>query len=81
MNRIPGVLMVLVYLFYLNLCLHNLFGDTDPVLIGLDIFCAATCLGGVALFVGLILEGKTAAHNVNHPGNGEMHDRRHALVN
>jgi hypothetical protein len=60
MNRIPSVLMVLVYVFYLYLCAHNLLGDTDPVLIGLDIFCGAACLGGIALFVGLILEGKPA---------------------
>jgi hypothetical protein len=49
--------MVLVYLFYLSLGVHNLSGDTDPVLIGLDIFCGATCLGGIALFAALILEG------------------------
>jgi hypothetical protein len=60
MKRIPGVLMVLVYVFYLYLCVHNLFGDTDPVLIGLDIFCGAACLGGIVLFVALILEGKPA---------------------
>jgi hypothetical protein len=58
MNRIPGVLIVLIYLFYLYLCVHNLFGDTDPVMIGLDIFCGATCLGGIALFAALILEGR-----------------------
>ena len=54
MIRIPGVLIILIYLFYLYLCVHNLFGDTDPVLIGLDIFCGATCLSGIALFVALI---------------------------
>jgi hypothetical protein len=58
MSRIPSVAIILVYLFYLYVCVHNLFGDTDPVLIGLDIFCGATCLGGIALFVALILEGK-----------------------
>jgi hypothetical protein len=58
MNRIPGVVIILVYLFYLYLCVHNLFGDTDRVLIGLDIFCGATCLGGIALFVAVILESK-----------------------
>ena len=55
MNRIPGVLMVLVYAFYLYLCVHNLSGDTDPVLIGLDIFCGAACLGGIVVFVALVL--------------------------
>jgi hypothetical protein len=58
MNRIPDVVIILVCFFYLYLCVHNLFGDTDPVLIGLDIFCGATCLGGIALFVALILESK-----------------------
>jgi hypothetical protein len=58
MNRIPSVLIIPVYLFYLYLCVHHLFGDTDPVLIGLDIFCGATCLGGIALFVALELERK-----------------------
>jgi hypothetical protein len=57
MKGIPGVVIILVYLFYLSLCVHNLSGDTDPVLIGLDILCGATCLGGIALFVALILKG------------------------
>jgi hypothetical protein len=57
MSRIPAVVIILVYLFYLYVCVHNLLGDTDSVLIGLDIFCGATCLGGIALFVALILEG------------------------
>ena len=61
MSRIPGVVIILVYLFYLYVCVHNLLGDTDPVLIGLDIFCGATCLGGIALFVALILEGKPSS--------------------
>jgi hypothetical protein len=58
MNKIPGVAITLVYLFYLYLCVGDLAGDTDPVLIGLDIFCGATCLGGIALFGALTLEGK-----------------------
>jgi hypothetical protein len=57
MSRIPGVAIILVYLFYLYVCVHNLSRDADPVLIGLDIFCGATCLGGIALFVALVLEG------------------------
>jgi hypothetical protein len=57
MHRIPAVLIVPIYLFYLYLCVRNLFADTDPVLIGLDVFCAATCLAGIALFAALILEG------------------------
>jgi hypothetical protein len=61
MKRIPSAVIILVYLLYLYLCIHNLFGDTDPVLIGMDIFCGATCLGGVALFVALILESKPSS--------------------
>jgi hypothetical protein len=53
-----GTVLTSIYLFYLYVCVRNLFGDTDPVLVGLDIFCGATCLGGIALFVGLISEGK-----------------------
>ncbi len=69
MKSIPGVVMILVYLFYLYLCAQNLFGDTDPALIGLDIFCGATCLGGIALFVALILEGKPSSR-ARHHGTG-----------
>ena len=58
MNKIPSAMIALIYLFYLYLCVHNFLGDTDPVLIGLDMFCGATCLGGIALFLALILEGK-----------------------
>jgi hypothetical protein len=58
MNRIPSVVIILVYLFYLYLCVHNLFHDSDPVLIGLNVFCGATCLGGITLFVALILESR-----------------------
>jgi hypothetical protein len=58
MNKIPSVLIILIYFFYLYLCVHNLLGDTDPVLLGLDIFCGATCLSGIALFLALILEGR-----------------------
>ena len=57
MRKIPGVLMILGYLFYLHVGVPDLIRDTDPVLIGLDIFCAVTCVGGIALFVALILEG------------------------
>jgi hypothetical protein len=59
MSLIPNVLIIIVYLCYLYLGVHNLFGDTDPVLIGLDLFCGATCLGGIALFAALMLEGKS----------------------
>ena len=58
MHRIPGVLIVLVYFSYLYLCVRNLSADTDPVMVGLDIFCGATCLVGIALFAALIFEGK-----------------------
>ncbi len=79
MSRTPGVLMVLGYLFYLYLCAHNLFGDTDPVLIGLDIFCGAACLGGIALFVALILEGipspLDAAGSPRRPGVLPVHGK------
>jgi hypothetical protein len=51
-------MIIPIYLFYLYLCVHNIIGDTDPVLIGLDIFCGATCLGGIALFAAWILEAK-----------------------
>jgi hypothetical protein len=57
MRKIPGVLMILGYLFYLYVGVPDLLRDTDPVLIGLDIFCGVTCVGGIALFVALILEG------------------------
>lgn len=69
MNRIPGVLISLVYLFYLYVGVHNLVGDADPVLIGLDVFCGATCLGGLAFFAALILEGKSTAADtaMGHP--------------
>ena len=60
MNKIPSVVIFLVYLFYLYLCVGDLGGDTDPVMIGLDIFCGATCIGGIALFGALTLEGKTS---------------------
>jgi hypothetical protein len=75
MKRIPGALIILVYLFYLYFSVHNLFGDTDPVLIGLDLFCGATCLGGIALFVALILEGKLSA-----AGSAMGHHREHYAV-
>jgi hypothetical protein len=60
MNKIPGFVITLVYLFYLYLCAGDLAGDTDPFMIGLDIFCGATCLGGIALFGALTLEGKSS---------------------
>jgi hypothetical protein len=66
MNRIPGVLIILIYLFYLYLCVRNLFGDTDPVLIGLDVFCGATCLAGIALFVALISKPSPVARLSQH---------------
>jgi hypothetical protein len=60
MHKIPGAMIIIVYAFYLYLCVRNLVGDTDPVLIGLDIFCGATCLAGIALFGTLILEGRSS---------------------
>jgi hypothetical protein len=67
MSLIPNVLIIIVYLCYLYLSAHNLFGDTDPVLTGLDLFCGATCLGGIALFAALILEGKSSPLARRHP--------------
>jgi hypothetical protein len=58
MNKIPSIIIIIVYFFYLYLDVRNLAGDTDPVLIGLDIFCGATCLSGIALFGALIMEGR-----------------------
>jgi|HubBroStandDraft_6_1064221.scaffolds.fasta_scaffold1455729_1 hypothetical protein len=67
MKRIPSVVINLIYLFYLYLCLRNLFGDTDPVMIGLDIFCGATCLAGIALFAALALDRKPSPLARHYP--------------
>jgi hypothetical protein len=70
MNKIPSAIIILVYFLYLYLGVRDLAGDTDPVLIGLDIFCGATCLGGIALFGALTLEGRPSprawpSHNLS----------------